>query len=101
MRILLGTLTTRERDIVNARFGFDRPTETLAQIGERSGISTERVRQIEAQALAKLRQGGGSPPARPRTPGKRATPTNQAGQADQTPVFRSSVEGRMHPRQTA
>ena len=57
IRALLGTLTARELDVVNARFGFDRPAETLAQIGERSGISAERVRQIEEQALAKLREG--------------------------------------------
>jgi RNA polymerase primary sigma factor len=81
MRTLLGTLTERERDVVNARFGFDRPAETLAQIGEQRGISAERVRQIEGQALAKLRQSSGAPTVRPHTPG--AAPTDREGEADE------------------
>ena len=56
LRALLGHLTERERDIVNARFGFERPTEKLTAIGSRLGISAERVRQIEERALTKLRQ---------------------------------------------
>ncbi len=40
-----------------ARFGFDREAEKLVEIGERLGVSAERVRQIEERALAKLRQG--------------------------------------------
>ncbi len=43
---------------VNARFGFDRPPERLAQVGRRLGISAERARQIEERALVKLRHGG-------------------------------------------
>jgi RNA polymerase primary sigma factor len=54
---LLGRLTDRERDVVNARFGFDRPPENLTAIGERLGVSAEQVRQVEERALAKLRQG--------------------------------------------
>jgi RNA polymerase primary sigma factor len=57
LRALLGRLTDREREIVRARFGFDAPAETLAEIGGRLGISAERVRQVEERALAKLRRG--------------------------------------------
>ena len=55
LRALLSRLTSRERDVVRARFGFDGPSERLVDIGERLGVSAERVRQIEEHALAKLR----------------------------------------------
>jgi RNA polymerase sigma factor (sigma-70 family) len=55
LRALLSRLTEREREIVDARFGFGRPQERLVEIGERLGISAERVRQLEQRALAKLR----------------------------------------------
>jgi RNA polymerase primary sigma factor len=59
LRALLGHLTDREREIVDARFGLDeRPPERLADIGERLGVSVERVRQLEERALAKLRHAG-------------------------------------------
>jgi RNA polymerase primary sigma factor len=55
LRGLLSRLTDREREVVGARFGFDAPAEKLAEVGERLGVSAERVRQIEERALAKLR----------------------------------------------
>jgi RNA polymerase sigma factor (sigma-70 family) len=55
LRALLSRLTEREREVVEARFGFDVPSEKLSEVGERLGISAERVRQIEERALAKLR----------------------------------------------
>jgi RNA polymerase sigma factor (sigma-70 family) len=55
LRALLSRLTDREREVVGARFGFDAPAEKLAEVGERLGVSAERVRQIEERALAKLR----------------------------------------------
>jgi len=55
LRALLSRLTEREREVVRARFGFDAPTEKLSEVGERLGVSAERVRQIEERALAKLR----------------------------------------------
>ena len=55
LRALLSRLTDREREVVNARFGFDAPAEKLVEVGERLGLSAERVRQIEERALAKLR----------------------------------------------
>ena len=56
LRALLSRLTDRERDVVRARFGFDGEPERLVDIGQRLGVSAERVRQIEERALAKLRQ---------------------------------------------
>lgn len=55
LRALLSRLTDREREVVRARFGFDAPAEKLSEVGERLGLSAERVRQIEERALAKLR----------------------------------------------
>ena len=50
----LGDLTPRERTVIRAR-RLREKTLTLAALGERLGISKERVRQIENEALAKLR----------------------------------------------
>jgi RNA polymerase sigma factor (sigma-70 family) len=58
LHALLSRLTDREREVVRARFGFDVEPERLADIGERLGVSAERVRQIEERALAKLRSAG-------------------------------------------
>jgi RNA polymerase sigma factor (sigma-70 family) len=56
LRALLSRLTDQEREVVCARFGFDGEPQRLVEIGERLGLSAERVRQIEERALAKLRQ---------------------------------------------
>jgi RNA polymerase primary sigma factor len=54
---LLGSLDPRERMVIERRFGLREGDDgvTLRQIGEGLGLSRERVRQIESQALAKLR----------------------------------------------
>jgi len=53
----LGILNVRERRILRMHYGLDDGIErTLEDIGKREGITRERVRQIEAAALAKLRQ---------------------------------------------
>lgn len=58
LRMLVGRLSDREREILAARLGLDgAEVEPLAEIGERYGVSAERVRQLEQRALAKLRQG--------------------------------------------
>lgn len=48
-------LTAAERDIVNRRFGFGRAPQSLREVGEAHDLSRERIRQIEQQALIKLR----------------------------------------------
>jgi len=54
---LLRSLAQREEQILRIRYGFyDGVARTLAQTGEHFGISRERVRQIEARALEKLRR---------------------------------------------
>jgi len=53
---MLGDLRPRERDIVIQRFGLESGVpRTLEDIGQRYGVTRERIRQIEAKALAKLR----------------------------------------------
>ena len=53
---ILGCLDEREQMIMRSRFGFeDDDRHVLQQIGETLGISRERVRQLEAQAIRKLR----------------------------------------------
>jgi RNA polymerase sigma factor (sigma-70 family) len=55
VRALLGSLNDRERVVLRRRYGLDGPEQSLRQVGDRLGLSGERVRQIEQRALAKLR----------------------------------------------
>ena len=75
--ILLAGLTPREAKVLRMRFGLDDGNaKNLREIGDRLGVSKERVRQIEEMALAKLREEARSepwrdadaPPANPPTP---------------------------------
>jgi len=54
---MLSTLDEREQSILRQRFGLDGGAQvvTLEEIGQRFGVSKERVRQLEARAMAKLR----------------------------------------------
>ena len=53
---LLRTLTPREEQIIRMRFGIgDGSEETLETVGQRFSVTRERIRQIEAKALRKLR----------------------------------------------
>jgi len=52
----LDTLSPNEREILTLRFGLDdREPQTLDTIGQRFGVTRERIRQIEAKSLEKLR----------------------------------------------
>ncbi len=54
---LVVNLKPREREVINSRFGLvKKQRETLADLGERYGITRERVRQIEAEALRRMRE---------------------------------------------
>jgi RNA polymerase primary sigma factor len=53
---VLNTLTPREERIIKMRFGLEDGTErTLEEVGQAFGVTRERIRQIEAKALRKLR----------------------------------------------
>jgi RNA polymerase primary sigma factor len=51
----LSTLTERERDIVKYFFGIGTPEMTLEEIGDKFGLTRERVRQIKEKAIRRLR----------------------------------------------
>ena len=52
----LGSLKDREREVLELRFGLeDNRSRTLEEVGQRFGVTRERIRQIEASALRKLR----------------------------------------------
>src|SRR5262245_53244207 len=52
----LNTLTPREERVIKMRFGLEDGTEhTLEEVGQKFGVTRERIRQIEAKALRKLR----------------------------------------------
>ena len=53
---VLGTLTPREEKVLKLRFGIeDGRTRTLEEVGKEFNVTRERIRQIEAKALRKLR----------------------------------------------
>jgi RNA polymerase sigma factor (sigma-70 family) len=55
VRALTDALDERERQVLFGHYGLDGPPQTLRQIGSQFGLSAERVRQIEEQALDGLR----------------------------------------------
>jgi len=67
---LLDPLDEREREILTLRFGLDRgEPRTLAEVGGHFNLTSERIRQLEARAMSKLRHpssdtGGPRPPRR-------------------------------------
>jgi len=57
LRRMLLELTTQQQEVINLRFGLaDGNPLSLAKVGQRMGISRERVRQLEQQALKHLRR---------------------------------------------
>ncbi len=56
LKSVLHTLTPREREVLNLRFGLaDGYSRTLEEVGRQFAVTRERIRQIEAKALRKLR----------------------------------------------
>jgi RNA polymerase primary sigma factor len=57
LQSVLATLGEREAGVLRLRFGLaDGQARTLDEIGQVYGLSRERIRQLEAKAMAKLRQ---------------------------------------------
>lgn len=54
-RVMRECLSPREERVIRARFDFDGEL-TLQQIGDRYGLSRERIRQVQVEALGKLRR---------------------------------------------
>jgi RNA polymerase primary sigma factor len=55
LRSAVGELPSRERDVIQLRYGIDGDDpKSLEEIGRTLGVTRERVRQIESQALARL-----------------------------------------------
>src|SRR5579859_4375784 len=70
---VLRTLSTREEQIIRMRFGIEDGSErTLEEVGQSFGVTRERIRQIEAKALRKLRH--------PSRSGKLKALFNEAGE---------------------
>ena len=57
IKALLGTLDKKEQAVIAMRFGLNQDeSDTLETIGERFGVTRERIRQIEAKAMEKIRK---------------------------------------------
>ncbi len=52
---VLETLTPREQGVIKSRFGLEGEPQTLRSIGEKFGVTGNRIRQIEAKAIRRLK----------------------------------------------
>jgi RNA polymerase primary sigma factor len=62
VRVLADRLGERERMVLRRHYGLGQPPQTLSRIGAGLGLTAERVRQIEKEALEKLRAAAAQPP---------------------------------------
>ena len=93
LRPLLARLEERHRMVLAMRFGLDGPEMPLEAVGVMLGCTRERVRQIEAQALQRLRRFlGGPPEPRSEDPLSRVAPWREV-RADRH-CARSSLAGQ-------
>ncbi len=53
--LALKHLSRRERRIIKARFGIDKEESTLQKVGRSEHLSKERIRQVQAEAIDRLR----------------------------------------------
>ena len=84
---LLKTLTYREREIIRLRYGLaDGYTYTLEEVGRIFKVTRERVRQIEAKAVAKLQNPVRSRYLEPFVPGVRIRPPRRKQVAGDCPM---------------
>ena len=51
----LKTLSNKERSVIEALYGINSPEMTMEEVGEKYGLSRERVRQIKEKAIRRLR----------------------------------------------
>jgi RNA polymerase sigma factor (sigma-70 family) len=80
VRKLADRLDERERTVLWGHYGLGQPARTLSRIGSDLGLTAERVRQIEKEALEKLRQAAAQPPhSGDDGPGRGAAPRRRAG----------------------
>jgi RNA polymerase primary sigma factor len=56
-------LTDRQRTVIRAHYGLGQPAQTLDEIGDRLGLTAERARQIEVDALSRMRDALEATPA--------------------------------------
>lgn len=68
VRSLADRLDPRERSVLESHYGLGRSPRTLKEIGSDLGISAERVRQVEKEALEKIRLAAAEPPLPPASP---------------------------------
>jgi RNA polymerase primary sigma factor len=56
VREVIDSLPPREQTILRLRFGLDGDCRTLEEVGQQFGVTRERIRQIQDEALKKLRR---------------------------------------------
>ena len=92
---VLQTLTPREAQVIKRRFGVGTGTEeTLEEIGQRFAVSRERIRQLEVQALRKLRHPSRSRRLRPLLDG---SPDSEPGRRPEGRARHAHVVSRLKP----